>query len=117
MRNRGHIGLHRLAGIVSLLLVAGVVAFGGGTAFAASVQTVTIGTSLSPKDLTVAPGTKVTWQATDDGEHRIRSTSGPADLDSDDLEQGDSWSFTFTTPGKYVYVDDRNKDTRPFTAR
>ena len=110
MRNRGHIGLHRLAGLISLLLVAGVVAFGGGTAFAASVQTVTVGTSLSPRDLTVAPGTKVTWQATGDGEHRIRSTSGPAELDSNNLEQGDSWSFTFSTPGKYVYLDDRNKD-------
>ena len=112
MRHQGYVGLRRLAGLVSLLLIVGVVGFAGGAgsaAFAASTQTVTIGTSLSPKDITVAPGTTVTWKAADAERHRIRSTSGPTKLDGD-VEQGQSWSFTFTTPGKYAYSDDRNRN-------
>ena len=115
MRQQGYSGLQRiqrLAGLLSLLLVVGVVGFAGGaggSAFAAGTKTVTIGTSLSPKHLTVAPGTTVTWEASS-GEHRIESTSGPAEFRSDDIEGGESWSFTFTKVGSYSYVDDKNKD-------
>ena len=78
-------------------------------AFAATA-TVTIGSTLSPKSLTVAPGTTVTWRNTDSERHRPRTTSGPAEFDANDLEPGDSWSFTFRTVGTYRYVDHRDED-------
>jgi plastocyanin len=110
MRQHGPTGLHRLAAFVCLLLVAGMVGLAGSTAFAAGAQTVTIGASLSPQDITVDPGTTVTWTAADAGKHKIRSTSGPTELKSSDINQAQSWSFTFTAAGTYAYVDDENKD-------
>ncbi|HVF03599.1 MAG TPA: plastocyanin/azurin family copper-binding protein [Frankiaceae bacterium] len=82
-------------------------------AFAATV-TVTIGGSLSPKSLTVVPGTTVTWRNADDERHRPRSTSGPAEFDADDLEPGESWSFTFRVAGTYRYVDHRDEDVSAY---
>lgn len=111
MRHQRNTGLRRLAGLISTLLVVGVVGFAGGAgsaAFAAGTQTITIGTSLSPKDVTVAPGTTVTWKAVG-GKHRIRSTSGPVELDSGNIENG-SWSFTFSKVGTYSYLDHENED-------
>jgi plastocyanin len=78
-------------------------------AFAATA-TVTIGSTLSPATLRVAPGTTVTWRNADAGRHRVRTTSAPVELDSNDLESGESWSFTFRTAGTYRYVDHRNED-------
>jgi plastocyanin len=110
MRHQRYIGLKRLAGLISMLLVvgAGVVGFAGGagsSAFAAGTATVTVGTTLSPQAITVAPGTTITWLANGGGKHRIESTSGPAKFKSDDLKQGKSWSFTFTKEGMYAYGD------------
>jgi len=119
MRHQEPTGLQRLAGLVTALFVVGVVGFAGsvgfagntgGTAFAAPTQTVTIGTTLSPKAITVAPGTTVTWQASDGGKHRVESTSGPQELRSEDITSGSSWSFTFTKVGTYSYLDHENTD-------
>jgi plastocyanin len=76
----------------------------------AGAATVTIDSTLHPKSLTVAPGTTVTWRNADADRHRIRTTSAPVELDSNDLESGASWSFTFRTAGTYRYVDHRNED-------
>jgi len=107
-------GRRLLAVPLSLLLLAGMIGFlGGSVGFAglaaAGTTTVTVGAALSPPDLTVPPGTTVTWSTTDSRRHRIRSTAGPAEFDSDDIDPGGSWSFTFTTPGTYSYVDHRNE--------
>ena len=119
MRHKQSSGLQRLAGLATMLLVLAVIGFAGsvgfagspgGTAFAAGTRTVTIGSSLSPKAITVAPGTTVTWQASGGGRHRVESTSGPAELRSGDITAGSSWSFTFTTVGTYSYLDHENKD-------
>ena len=112
MRHQERSGLRRLAGLVAMLFVVGVVGFAGGAgsaAFAVGAQTVTIGTSLSPKNITVAPGTTVTWTASS-GKHRIESTSGPAELRSEDVTPGSSWSFTFTKAGTYAYLDHEDRD-------
>jgi len=112
MRPKERSGLQRLAGLVAMLVVLGVVGFAGGAgnaAFAVGARTVTIGTTLSPKDITVAPGTTVTWQASS-GKHRIESTSGPAELRSQDVTSGSTWSFTFTKVGTYSYLDHEDKD-------
>jgi plastocyanin len=112
MRPKERSGLQRLAGLVAMLVVLGVVGFAGGAgnaAFAVGARTVTIGSTLSPKDITVAPGTTVTWKASG-GKHRIESTAGPAELRSQDVTPGSTWSFTFTKVGTYSYLDHENKD-------
>ncbi|HWL36250.1 MAG TPA: cupredoxin domain-containing protein [Frankiaceae bacterium] len=76
----------------------------------AATATVTIGSSLSPKSLTVAPGTTVTWRNSHSERHRIRTTSAPVEIDSDDLEPGESYSITLRTAGTYRYVDHREED-------
>ena len=81
---------------------------------AAATATVTIGSTLSPKSLTVAPGTTVTWRNADSERHRVRTTSAPVELDSNDLEPGDSWSFTFSAAGTYRYVDHRDEENSAY---
>jgi plastocyanin len=76
----------------------------------AATATVTIDTTLHPKSLSVAPGTTVTWRNADSARHRVRTVSGPAELDSGDLDPGQAWSFTFRATGTYSYVDHRNED-------
>ncbi|HEU0129599.1 MAG TPA: cupredoxin domain-containing protein [Mycobacteriales bacterium] len=82
-------------------------------AFAATA-TVTIDSTLHPKSLTVAPGTTVTWRNAGTERHRVRTTSAPVELDSNDLDPGQSWSFTFRTAGTYRYVDHRNEDEQAY---
>ena len=76
----------------------------------AGTATVTIGSSLSPKSLTVTPGTTVVWRNADSDRHRVRTTSAPVELDSNDLEPGESWSVTLSAAGTYRYVDHRDED-------
>jgi len=75
----------------------------------AATVTVRIASSLSPKTVTVAPGTTVRWVNEDGDRHRMRSRSGPVEFDSGNLEPGESFSVTFTREGSYPYVDDRNR--------
>ena len=65
-----------------------------------------------PKDLTVAPGTTVTWTNGDAIQHSV--TSGTPDapggaFDSGFFTKGQSYSFTFTEPGEYPYFCARHK--------
>jgi plastocyanin len=80
-----------------------------GRTFAATAS-VSIGDSLTPPALTIAPGTTVTWRNDSGDRHRMRSTSGPAEFDSGDLGPGDAFSFTFVAQGTYQYRDDRNRE-------
>jgi len=52
--------------------------------------------------LTVAPGTSVTWKNLDPEPHTVVSVDGT--FRSGALDQGDTFSYTFTTPGTYKYV-------------
>ncbi len=52
--------------------------------------------------LTVAPGTSVTWKNLDAEPHTVVSVDGT--FRSGALDQGDTFSFTFTKPGTYKYV-------------
>ena len=56
----------------------------------------------SPPMLTVTAGETVTWTNADPVVHTATSTSGA--FDSGDLDQGESYSVTFTTPGTYDYL-------------
>ena len=53
--------------------------------------------------LTVDPRTKVTWTNKDSVQHT--ATSDSLIWDSGPLDPGESYSFTFTTPGTYPYHD------------
>ena len=58
--------------------------------------------TFNPKTLTVKAGTMVTWSNKDDIPHGIASANN-AFKRSQALDTDDSYSFTFTTPGSYVY--------------
>ena len=72
-------------------------------ASAGEAQTVTIQDfAFTPQTLTIAAGTTVTWTNNDASPHTSTSSNGA--WDSGNLNQGESFSFTFTTPGTYDYV-------------
>ena len=76
----------------------------------AASAAVAIGSTLDPVNLTVAPGTTVTWTNNDGERHRVRTTSGPEEFDSGNLETGESYSYTFAITGTYNYHDDRDDE-------
>jgi plastocyanin len=55
----------------------------------------------SPDQMTVAPGTTVTW--TNEAQTPHTTTADDGTWDSGTLEQGDDFSFTFDDPGTYTY--------------
>jgi plastocyanin len=55
----------------------------------------------SPDQMTVAPGTTVTWVNEAQTPHTTTADDGT--WDSGTLEQGDDFSFTFDDPGTYTY--------------
>ena len=57
--------------------------------------------NFTPADITVAPGTTVTWTNNDDVEHTVTSSTNA--FGSSAIETGNSFSFTFTQPGAYSY--------------
>jgi plastocyanin len=57
--------------------------------------------SFMPMDLTVAPGTTVTWTNNDSVAHTVTWDDGS--VDSGLFGQGETFSFTFDTPGTYGY--------------
>ncbi|HET9401395.1 MAG TPA: metallophosphoesterase [Candidatus Acidoferrales bacterium] len=57
--------------------------------------------SFAPDDITVAPGTKLTWTNKDDVPHNVVSTTGK--FKSPTLDTDQQFSFTFADPGTYDY--------------
>ncbi len=57
--------------------------------------------AFTPKDITVAPGTKVTWTNADNDPHNVYEKS--AKFHSAALDTKDTFSTTLTAPGKYEY--------------
>jgi plastocyanin len=82
-------------GVGGLLLTSGVSA-------AETVPATIQDYAFTPADITVAAGDTVTWTNGDKAPHTVTSTGG-GPLDSPNLQQGDSWSFTFTQPGAYPF--------------
>jgi len=58
--------------------------------------------AFAPATLTITAGDTVTWTNDDDVAHTATSTAGA--FDSGLLDQGDSYSLAFTTPGTYDYL-------------
>ena len=88
-----------LAAIAALALVAFLVP----TTRAADASVEIADMAFTPGDLTVNVGDTVTWTNADPGMvHTVTSTSGA--FDSGDLDEGESYSVTFTAPGTYAYL-------------
>lgn len=63
------------------------------------------GFAFAPEDLTVAAGTEVTWTNGDGSPHSIQDDSGEELFEeSEDLDDGDSFGFTYERPGEYAYL-------------
>jgi len=57
-----------------------------------------------PSAMTIEAGDTVVWTNSDQAQHDVMVTSGPAQIHSPMLSKGQQWSFTFTVPGTYHYV-------------
>ena len=55
-----------------------------------------------PKTITIAAGTTVTWTNTGGDWHSVAAFDGS--FESDQISPGESYSYTFTTPGEYSYI-------------
>jgi hypothetical protein len=56
--------------------------------------------AFAPQNVTIAAGTTVRWTNQDSYPHTATS---PGNFDSGNLNQGQSWQYTFNTPGTYNY--------------
>ncbi|MFF4410599.1 cupredoxin family copper-binding protein [Streptomyces sp. NPDC001262] len=93
--------MKRYGSVVAALASATVLA-AAQTTFAAGGQVAIVNYAYAPATLTVSRGTTVTWSNSDTAPHTITSSvSGP--LDSPMLNQGDSFSFTFSSAGTFSY--------------
>src|ERR671932_176884 len=57
--------------------------------------------AFDPPNISVAPGTTVTWVNNDSVPHT--TTANDETWDSETLQPGESFSFTFDTPGTFPY--------------
>ena len=56
----------------------------------------------APKEVTVAPGTRVVWTNRDETPHTVTSTDKA--FASKALDTGDTYEFTFTSEGDFKYL-------------
>jgi plastocyanin len=59
------------------------------------------GSRFSQPELTIAPGTEVVWTNRDSMRHS--ATAADFSFDSGTMEEGDTFSFVFNTPGTFDY--------------
>jgi plastocyanin len=59
--------------------------------------------TFTPAQITVAPGTKVTWINNDDIPHMIVDATNPQVMKSLPLDTNDRFSFTYAKAGAYPY--------------
>jgi len=59
--------------------------------------------SFSPGEITVAPGTTVTWENRDDIPHTVTGADTPHLFKSDPLDTGDHFSYRFDHAGRFAY--------------
>lgn len=60
------------------------------------------GFAFTPRNVTVKVGTQVTWTNKDSAPHTV--TADDHSFDSGTLNQGQSFTFQFTTPGTFPYI-------------
>ena len=74
----------------------------GATGSRAEDATVSIRNFMFTMNVTVTPGSKVTWKNMDGEPHTVASLDGL--FRSPALDEGDSYSFVFDKPGVYRYI-------------
>ncbi|WP_309235855.1 cupredoxin domain-containing protein [Amycolatopsis sp. SID8362] len=60
--------------------------------------------AFAPASTTVKKGTTVTWTNQDQDAHTVTSTGSGGPLRSPTLQTGQSYQYTFTTPGTFEYL-------------
>ncbi len=86
--------------------VLGTVVLASGALLAAPDQDATVNIdnfTFSGGEITVAPGTKVTWANRDDIPHTVTDAGTPRGFKSPALDTGETFSHVFTAPGTYHY--------------
>jgi amicyanin len=89
-----------LGGVASAAMIHGVSIAGAAEEKAASSITID-NFSFTPKEITVAAGTTITWVNHDDVPHTVVNTEKK--FKSKALDTDDQFSFTFTDAGTYSY--------------
>lgn len=97
--------------LVAVLATMGV-AFVSPPAQAASQAVMMEDYAYSPSTLTARVGDTVTWTNHDQAPHDVQTTSAPVAIKSALLSNGQSFSYTFTTPGTYSYYCSVHPDMR-----
>jgi plastocyanin len=83
----------------AMLVVAPALAQGNATTEVVTMQ----GLEYTPSEITVAPGTTVRWVNQDQADHTVTSDEPGGPLDSGVLGEGQSFEYTFETPGTFTY--------------
>lgn len=86
--------------ILTTLAASAIIALLVAPAGAAEVKVGIDNFTFNPKMVTVKAGDTVTWTNKDDIPHTV---ADPGAFKSKALDTGDSFSFTFTTPGSFDY--------------
>ena len=90
--------------LTAAIVSAGLLASGGMLAAAIEDASVTIDNfTFSDMEITVAPGTKVTWENRDDIPHTVTDAAANREFKSPALDTGDTFSHVFSAPGTYRY--------------
>ena len=96
----------RRAAAVSVLALCAAAVLPTLSAIAASpAATVTVDITkftYAPKELTIAPGTRVVWTNKDETPHTV--TSNDKSFASKGLDTGDKFEHTFAAPGDFDYI-------------
>ena len=83
-------------------ILAAVLMLAACTGARAQDATVTIRNFMFAMDVTVTPGSTVTWKNLDGEPHTVASLDGL--FRSQALDEGDSYSFKFDKPGVFKYI-------------
>ncbi len=73
-----------------------------GTIFSNQLAIEIKGFAFNPQNATVKVGTQVTWTNKDSAPHTV--TADYRSFDSGKLNQGESFTFQFSTPGTFAYI-------------
>ena len=77
---------------------------GGQAALSGEAPVQIAGFEFKPPKVVVKAGTKVTWTNGDTAIHSVKDTSPLATPVSKDMNQGDTFSISYETPGSYPYI-------------
>lgn len=69
-----------------------------------SAEVIVNGQSVAPSELRITKGTEVTWKKIDDKRHRVMENMGAFDS-SEQLYEGNTYSYTFNRAMTYEYAD------------